>query len=530
MGLKHVNRRIIQRGHEYYLQHRVMSWKQMGEYIYYAQVRGSHKSVYQVALNVQDLKSSNCDCPYAKGHDVCKHMVAAYFSIIGEENEEENYLFYEEDYFDEYGECGYYDEEEYDEYGYYDEYDNGSYRFSGFVKPIYFEDALDNFINKLDQKQLKELLYKELIKNEEATYHTYLEKEYEEYTLKKGIIYQLIEKLNIKFIKLINDSESPFSDYNEDLLTDEEMYVIKQNYQEAKTWIDGVLLNIELTQYRGYQQIALFYKSMKDEVLIKNQAKTVIEYLEYLKQSHIRNRTRKANVLISIYILSDLSIEELTDSLIKNIKYTEYLQYVVEHYERYMELSKQILCKICNQGNYDKSKITRLIKLFYEKAEAEGEATDELLHELIFYQFIFDKDVEALNKLCKYPNFNNDVQRIIKRTKNEAVLRMLYLHLHCFEDLFQLHFNQQNDRMLIQDLSYYKDQYNDTLYVYFKDKFYSILKKGKDRKNYRQASFYVKAIRQLNNGEDLVKDLISKLKHGEYAKCITLFKEIDNAI
>ena len=80
--------------------------------------------------------------------------------------------------------------------------------------------------------------------------------------------------------------------------------------------------------------------------------------------------------------------------------------------------------------------------------------------------------------------------------------------------------------MLLDNISLLKDKYNDELYNHFIEEFYTILKEGKSREIYHKASKYIWAIRQLNDGEELVNEIIINLKKSEYQKCSALFDEI----
>lgn len=75
------------------------------------QVQGTNIKPYNVLINIKHPKKSECDCPFANGHTICKHMVALFFSISPEEyndyadwieNDYEKDEDYDEDYYDEY--------------------------------------------------------------------------------------------------------------------------------------------------------------------------------------------------------------------------------------------------------------------------------------------------------------------------------------------------------------------------------------------------------------------------------------------
>lgn len=71
---------ILERGQEYFKEHRVAELKIDGEEIS-AFVEGSED--YQVAIMLDDGMpiALYCDCPYASGNDCCKHMAAVLFAV-----------------------------------------------------------------------------------------------------------------------------------------------------------------------------------------------------------------------------------------------------------------------------------------------------------------------------------------------------------------------------------------------------------------------------------------------------------------
>ncbi len=74
------------RGYEYYMDKRVSDLKWVGDTKLYAMVKGSRSEPYSVMVDLEHVRSSDCDCPHAAGRRiVCKHMVAAFFEAFPEE-------------------------------------------------------------------------------------------------------------------------------------------------------------------------------------------------------------------------------------------------------------------------------------------------------------------------------------------------------------------------------------------------------------------------------------------------------------
>lgn len=71
------------RGYEYYKDGKVISYKQTENGVYKGKVKGSDNAIYNVTLNLNKVRNTACDCPFAKGRRVvCKHAVALFFAIF----------------------------------------------------------------------------------------------------------------------------------------------------------------------------------------------------------------------------------------------------------------------------------------------------------------------------------------------------------------------------------------------------------------------------------------------------------------
>ena len=73
----------VYRGYEYYKENKVQRMEQTGEGEISASVSGSGGAVYDVRINIDHARKSQCTCPHAAGKRiVCKHMVAVYFTAF----------------------------------------------------------------------------------------------------------------------------------------------------------------------------------------------------------------------------------------------------------------------------------------------------------------------------------------------------------------------------------------------------------------------------------------------------------------
>ncbi|MBQ7962361.1 MAG: SWIM zinc finger family protein [Clostridia bacterium] len=77
----------VYRGYEYLLENKVLSCNQLNDSEYEGTVKGTAQNPYSVHLNLKKPKTSTCDCPFANGLKICKHMVAVFFTAFPDEAE-----------------------------------------------------------------------------------------------------------------------------------------------------------------------------------------------------------------------------------------------------------------------------------------------------------------------------------------------------------------------------------------------------------------------------------------------------------
>ena len=73
------------RGYEYFIEDKVQFVKKLDDIHFVGAVTGSEAEPYAVTIDIAHPKRSTCDCPFANGLKVCKHMVAVYFAAFPEE-------------------------------------------------------------------------------------------------------------------------------------------------------------------------------------------------------------------------------------------------------------------------------------------------------------------------------------------------------------------------------------------------------------------------------------------------------------
>ena len=117
----------VYRGYEYFLENKVLSCNQLNDSEYEGTVKGTAQNPYSVHLNLKKPKISTCDCPFANGLKICKHMVAVFFTAFPDEARK-----YKAEL------DAYYEEEE--------------------EREAELDDMLQNYIKKLSKSELQEAL------------------------------------------------------------------------------------------------------------------------------------------------------------------------------------------------------------------------------------------------------------------------------------------------------------------------------------------------------------------------------------
>ena len=515
----------VSRGYDYYKNKKVNNVKQLNDHEFEGYVDGSFKNPYYVKIDIEHPKKSYCDCPHANGNITCKHMTALYFELFPNEVDDYeawlNSEYDDEDEYDDYYESDYY----YDDDDDYDDYRESS----NFEKPLFFDIVLEKYVNDLSLNELKENLLTELRYNEKRTFELYIKDNYKKYLKNNNGDFSFLDKLNKKIQNLTGYYDYNYNDFDKVILSINEKKKIKELYKNEllQSQIDKLLLNEKLSVYSDYKWIAKFYKSNKNNEEIVKFTKTLENYLNSLKHYSIKNSVPKANILIAIYLLNDFSIYECANSLLKNAKYFQYVEYIIEHNNNVLELYKKVIKLIENNYLKNKMYIPDLLYRFVMITDFENKEI-VFMHDL--YSFLCLGHSVYLRALSRSSSQEKIIQLVENKTKDIFLLIKLYEFYDEKEKLWNLLIDGNYRYLLLDNIDVLKDKYNDELYNHFINEFYNILKEGKNRDVYHKASKYINAIFQLNNGCDLVNKILTDLRKSDYQKCSALFDEINNAI
>lgn len=141
------------RGYEYYIDKRVLSCNKISDCEYVGTVQGTMAEPYKVRINLEKTLSSTCDCPFANGRKICKHMVAVFYTAFPDEAQK---------YTDEYREYKTYSQKHYYDrfYDDYDDYDDCCEDYLDDDEDYdEIEDMLWGYIRKLSKAQLQNALF-----------------------------------------------------------------------------------------------------------------------------------------------------------------------------------------------------------------------------------------------------------------------------------------------------------------------------------------------------------------------------------
>ena len=148
---------ILERGYDYFERGKVKDVHWEGDTVY-GKVKGTEEYNVSAEIDGENVGKLSCDCPYAKGQKKCKHMAALLFKVLGGD------IYIDDEYDDEY-----YDE---DDYEYYEDY---LYECDQHYNNIIDDDyRIDELIDSLDEKRLKDVL-KYLLENDNIAKRSFLQ-------------------------------------------------------------------------------------------------------------------------------------------------------------------------------------------------------------------------------------------------------------------------------------------------------------------------------------------------------------------
>lgn len=513
----------VMRGYEYYKNGNVLSCEQIDKSKYEGYVKGSNNNTYHVIIDLEHPRKSICDCPHASNnYIVCKHKVAMYFYLCPEEVQD-----YEDrlnsSYYDEY-----IDEDEYDDYE--EDYEQNSYSHSTKALPSCFDDLLESYINDLSIEELKEFARKDLNEDRNYTFNHLLKDKYSQYLKKGGKDLVFIENLREKLIEELEIYDYDYCDYYKELFSNLDKTNIKSIINKNSRFADvlkEILLNPKLAIYSDYLWFIKYIKNILSEQEKNIFNNKMQDFLNHLKNYGIRNSTPKANMLVAMYEFNDYNDDKLAELLVRNAKYKEYILYVVYKTKDIEALYRKVLTRIDKFSGFDKKTVVDIILEFDDVFNNKYDKS--VLSDYCYYNFLLNYDIKSIRYLISIDD-DSYLNKIKEKAKSSKHLLPLYAETKQHDKLYELVKLEDKEYLYDTYLGYLKEQYSNELYDYYKDKVYLILKQGMGRDTYFKAASYFSRIKKLNDGVNLVFELLNELKNSQYKNRPALFDEINVAL
>ena len=296
----------------------------------------------------------------------------------------------------------------------------------------------------MSYSQLKEILKEELNKKESYAYNKYLKKHYE---MKKSIEIDnpkyMLEDLNDS---ICSKTSYKLYDYDFESFTLEEKEIINDIYHNHPSYrqqLEKVLLNEDFYTHTAFIYVIKFYLDKLPKNKLIDLCDDMQQKLKYVKDLHVKAMTSKSNLLINIYLikkhLRELELDTIIELLLKNAKYKDFLRYVVKDYPDKKELYLRYEQNL-KKGFFNKKEVVDVLEYLYEETSEES-----ILKSICFYDILFRENVESLDELKKYNDFNQQLSLIIKRCNKDYLLERIFVKLDMRKELFELYYNAKVD-------------------------------------------------------------------------------------
>ena len=155
--------------------------------------------------------------------------------------------------------------------------------------------------------------------------------------------------------------------------------------------------------------------------------------------------------------------------------------------------------------------------------------------EALCIEFLITKDPVCLESIENFDSVKCEkfINYLIDNSKDIEALKVIYKYLERNEELFILLMEEKedNDDELIENIDLFKEKHHDELKRYFISSFYEIIEENKSREIYKYATKYIEGLLKLDDGDEIVNNLIKDLKNNnQYNKRKALFDEINKVI
>lgn len=489
---------VTARAYQYYEDARVRDLKRVSSSIITASVEGTGNRPYAVSIDLAHPFDSECDCPYSEKGKMCKHMAAVYFAAFPEQAQA--YEKYAEGPDDDW-----FDEEE-------DEFDVDYER----SLPHSYDQLLDRFIASLSAEEKDEMLKAYMNHDAYETYHKYLEKLYEESLKDQNT--QQIEKIHSAIIR----NTSAFGPEKEnDVIFDDEMRREIEDCTETDVIAETLKMFKDVRLYYHPDSVWLAdYIIRHDTEIGKNRFANELE-------EHVRGSIFGSEWNHYYQALYELrrpwDAEELAYDLLRHVKLTDYASYVIHDYPDAGRLYAAFR-HVMGNSVFDRKSVHKVLHIFADRLGSSdiGELAD-------YYDYVYNLNRVAFDRLRTASNFREIIlPRLLKQEPH--IVKDTCAQLGMAEELFSV-LRKDNDIWgMIHHAPLLDSLYHEELREIFTAEFYRSLETAGSRKDYEQACQFIRALRTLSHGDEIVDEIVNGLKEQDrYARRRALFEEIDQA-
>lgn len=468
---------ILSRGRSYYMGNRILDiWCQDNLIIAY--IDGSE--IYRVELKIdnKEILNSYCSCPYSEdGEFMCKHIAAVLYYL--RENKIPELEKSDKKQLKQKGEDSklfkIYDEMQYelrkisDRNGFVNYY-NGKY-FVDLISNI--SDYIDDYIYNEDYNEAFELIK-----------YTYL-----------FIKNAFMDGSNGEYqdsLYLVNESASK-------ILYNEEYYNIFLNYTHE------IISNNSLDDFSD-SPLHSFILYVHD----KESAKKVVKILDEIELDYgiFINRVLDKISLTYDYIDKNNAIK----LCYKNIECFGVKELLIDYLKKENEIDEVIrILKDDIKNHIKKDTAYNKLLAVYDENNMIKEKK-ELLPKVIIETFSF-KRYKELKEMCNELEWKSLKEKIISEIKpnNRNILEDIYMEENEIDNLFYLLKENPNMSRLARYQDGVKDKYSKELLNLYKPQIIEEAKIVSDRKWYQELCYYIKKMKDLDNSEDFIFEMLKEM-------------------
>lgn len=533
---------ILSRGYDYYIAGKVDKVKNNNNYVT-AIVHG--KDDYNVKLEIDDdiFLNGECNCPYNANGKYCKHIAAVLY-YLNYENKSEM---------------------------------NNSYN-------------LENVINKIDDKKIKNFLYNSLIHDDNLL--NKFRVEFIDFFSK--LSKESYENKIYNAIRNCGDRKYGFIDYSNtykydhamlEFISEAEKLVVNGDYNTAFTIVTILLDSIPRTDIDDSNgstgMVSDSCIQIIFDILDKTNAsdqllKDILNYvIRDVKSLYLYNYGIDLKNVLKHFINKQLYLNEIEESLqialddSKDEEYfssrKDYVEYLIQIYilrdeegniikllEKYcydenicmlysdelikknkLEDAIRILKSNLSEDNYKSKKYAlKLAQVYYDNKM--NEEYKNLLYDIFYKYSNYDFDIYLkIKELYSNIDWNEEKIKIMANIKkddySDRILNQIYIDEKMYDELF-LNISNYGMNYIKQYEQYLLPKYNNELLNIYKNSCLNSASKSGNRKSYRDVAIQINHIINMDNSSDVVESVLREINEKYFCNRPAMLDEFKSII